>query len=417
MIDQKLWRLLRIRWTGQLTDGIFQSALASFMLFSPERQANALAAALGFTVVLLPYSVVGPLVGTILDRYSRKRIIISANLTRALTLIAIATLMINSHTGVILVLLVLVAFGVNRLILAGLSAGLPLVTRAEILLGVNAVAVTGGSIALVIGGGFGLLIRKLVDSLTNADQSDATLVLVAAAGYLIAAFFTNLLKREEIGPLAHEVKRTGWQEGFREMREGFAFLTRHSDAARAIIATAINRGGITALTLTALLLERNTFHDPADSEAGLAGVSLTLSIAAVGFGIGAVIAPLAVEKIGRHKWIRLSLALAACGPIFLFLQRSPIFLIIAAFITALFGQAVKVTSDALVQRKIDDEYRGRVFSVYDVIVNGAIITGALISAALLPKSGDSALVPLLVSASYMAGAFLLLRPSKFPPRT
>jgi len=54
-------RLLAIRWTGQATDGVFQSALASFVLFSPERQANALSAAIGFAVVLLPYSMLVPL--------------------------------------------------------------------------------------------------------------------------------------------------------------------------------------------------------------------------------------------------------------------------------------------------------------------------------------------------------------------
>jgi hypothetical protein len=51
MRHPRLSRLLAVRWTGQATDGIFQSALASFVLFSPERQANALSAAIGFAVV------------------------------------------------------------------------------------------------------------------------------------------------------------------------------------------------------------------------------------------------------------------------------------------------------------------------------------------------------------------------------
>ena len=416
LVDKKLWRLLRIRWSGQLTDGIFQSALASFVLFSPERQASATSAALAFAVVLAPYSIVGPLVGTLLDRYSRKRIVISSNLIRATTLIAIAALMINGATGASLIALVLVAFGVNRLILAGLSAGLPLMTDSKNLISANAIAVTGGSIFLILGGGIGLGIRKIIDSTGAADQSDATLILIASAGYLLTAFIANFLHRREIGPREHEVKKEGWREGFIEMREGFRFLENHGDAARAIVVTAINRGGITALTLVALLLERNTFHDPADSEAGLAGVSLTLSIAAIGFGIGAVIAPIAVKKYGRHSFIRFSLYMASLGPVILFLQRSEIFLIAAAFVTALFGQCVKVTSDALVQSKIDDTYRGRVFSVYDVVVNGAIIAGSLLAAFILPSSGDSQLVPILVTLSYALAAMFLLRPSKFPPR-
>ncbi len=75
---------------GQATDGIFQSALASFVLFSPNRQVNALSAALSFAVVLLPYSIVGPFVGTILDRVSRQRALFFSNLARSLNLLVVA---------------------------------------------------------------------------------------------------------------------------------------------------------------------------------------------------------------------------------------------------------------------------------------------------------------------------------------
>ena len=118
-LDRKLIRLLRVRWTGQLTDGIFQSALASFLLFSPERQADAMSAALAFALVLVPYSIVGPFVGTILDRFSRQRALLIANLIRTLTLSTIAILIFQGRTGVELTVFVLIAFGVNRLILAG----------------------------------------------------------------------------------------------------------------------------------------------------------------------------------------------------------------------------------------------------------------------------------------------------------
>ena len=97
--DSRLRPLLRTRWTGQFTDGIFQSALASFVLFSPERQASALNAAIAFAVVLLPYSVVGPMVGTLLDRFSRQRAVLFSNLSRAITLLFIALLIFQGRTG------------------------------------------------------------------------------------------------------------------------------------------------------------------------------------------------------------------------------------------------------------------------------------------------------------------------------
>ena len=42
--ENRLWRLITVRWSAQLTDGLYQSALASYVLFSPERQASATAA-------------------------------------------------------------------------------------------------------------------------------------------------------------------------------------------------------------------------------------------------------------------------------------------------------------------------------------------------------------------------------------
>jgi MFS family permease len=417
LTDRKFSRLLRVRWTGQMTDGIFQSALASFILFSPERQANALGAALAFAVVLLPYSVIGPFVGTILDRVSRQRAIAFSNLSRAVTLSIIALLLFQGHTGIEITVFVLIAFGVNRLILAGLSAGIPLMIESKSLISANALAVTGGSVWVVLGGGIGLGMRSLLDSVTNADSADAYIILLGSVGYLTAALFASNLKKDEIGPLEHEIKNASFTQGLIEMREGVKFLSQNVDAARGIAAVAVHRGGITALTLIALLLERNTFHDPADSEAGLAGLSFTLSIAACGFVVGAVIAPYGVRKVGRHRWMRLMLSAGTLGPLFIVFSRTPLTLAIAAFVTALFGQSLKVTNDALVQSKIDDIYRGRVFSVYDVVVNGAIVSGAVIAALLLPDTGDSYLVPSIVAGIYFIAGARLLRSRVFfaPP--
>jgi MFS family permease len=411
--DAKLSRLLRVRWAGQLIDGLFQSALASFVLFSPERQASAVNAAVAFAVVLLPYSVVGPFVGTILDRFSRQRAIFLANVIRAATLCMIALLIFNGRTGVEITIFVLIAFGVNRLILAGLSAGIPLMTTPQSLIAANALAVTGGSVWVVLGGGLGLGIRQLINGTESANHADALLVLVGAIGYLVTALLAALLKRDEIGPLAHEIAEGGFKQGLQEMRDGFNFLKEHADAARGIAATAIHRGGLTALTLTALLLERNTFHNPANSEAGLAGLSFALSVAAVGFVIGAAIAPYGVRRVGRHRWMRLSISAASVSVLLLVIARTPTLLIATAFFTALCGQSLKVTNDALVQSKIEDLYRGRVFAVYDVLVNGAIVTGALIAAWVLPTSGDSWQMPALIAVAWFLVATVLLRPQKF----
>jgi len=396
-----------------MTDGVFQSALASFVLFSPERQANALSAAIGFAVVLLPYSVVGPFVGTILDRVSRQRALFFANLARSANLLVVALFVFGGTTGVALTAVVLIAFGINRLILAALSAGLPLLIDSKSLITANAIAVTGGSVLVVLGGGIGVGVRALVDGAALADHADSLLILLASSGYLTAALLSGRLSKYEIGPLAHEKAAASFRQGFTDMREGIDFLRKNIDTARGIVATAVHRGGLTALTLTALLLERNTFNDPSKPEDGLQGFGIALTIAGIGVFLGAFLAPYGVARFGRHRWIKFAMFASALSPVFLAIWQTEVALAITAFLTAFCGQNIKVTNDALVQSKIDDYYRGRVFAVYDVVVNSAIVSGGLIAALLLPTSGVTAKVPLFVITAYLLVAVIVLRPSKF----
>ena len=409
----RLNRILAIRWSGQLTDGLFQSALASFILFSPERAPNAISAALAFAVVLLPYSLIGPYVGIFLDRFSRQRIIRNCNYLRAMNLLIIAWLINTGSTGVVLTLFVLIAFGVNRLILSGLSAGLPLLVKKEELIAANALAVTGGTIWVVIGGGIGIGIKNLLSQNSDADFADAVVILIAAFGFLTAALACFRLSKYEIGPAEYESDLEA--RGYKEVLEGLAILRSHSDALRGILSVGIQRGGITALTLMALLLERNSFNDPSDPDAGLAGFGMALAIAGIGIGLGAIISPYGVIRFGRHRWMRLLMFL--CIPPLLIYAAgvNEISMIGSAFLVGLCGQGIKVTNDALVQSKITDGFRGRVFAFYDVAVNAGVVTGAVGAALILPDNGLTAVLPLMVALFYLFSATVLMRRANFAP--
>ena len=412
--ENRLWRLIAIRWSAQLTDGLYQSALASYVLFSPERQASATAAAIAFTTVLLPYSLIGPFVGTILDKYSRRQILFFANLARTITLMIVAAAILLNATGFELTLIVLISFGINRLILAGLSASLPRVVKREILVAANALTVTGGTIAIVLGGGIGIGLRNIFESQNGADQVDAALVLFGALGYFISALFSLRLRRDELGPTKGEISAANknWKDGFSQMREGFVYLKSNKDSGIGICAVAIQRGGLTALTLMALILERNAFHSPSNPDAGLSGFARAITIAGIGIMLGAVISPAAVRRFGRHRWMRIAMLIASFGPIIFVVSQSEIAMIAMGFVSGFGGQGVKVTNDALVQEKISDDYRGRVFAVYDVVVNAAIVSGSLIAAAVMPKTGLGITLPLIITAIYL-GAALALRKNWF----
>lgn len=392
---------------GQGTDGLYQSALAAFLLFSPERAASAQAAAVAFAVVLLPYSIIGPVVGTVLDKFSRRQILFYANNIRALTLILVACVLLIGNTGVLLTLTVLISFGVNRLILAGLSAATPRLVSPEKLIGANALSVTGGTLAIVLGGGVGVGLRKIFNTFGDSDQADALLVIVAAFGYLIAALLALRVRRDEFGPEPHIVA-PAWYEGFNEMRAGFRYLSERSTSFIAIVVVAIQRGGLTALTLMALILQRNTYNDVENPDAGLSGFALALVLSGIGIMLGAIITPPATRFIDRFTWSRSAMVAAAIMPIAFAFTLNEFTLILMGFLTGMAGQAVKVTNDAIVQQTTSDIFRGRVFAVYDVVVNGAIVSGALLCAAFLPTSGLTRSVPLGIAFAYLFAGLILM---------
>ncbi len=124
-------RLFAVRIASQFADGVFQVALASYVIFSPERQPSPAAIAAALATVLLPFSVLGPFVGVFLDRWSRRQILAVSNFVRVLLLLPLAAAVAANVEGPLLFGLVLAALSVNRFLLAGLSAALPHVVRSR----------------------------------------------------------------------------------------------------------------------------------------------------------------------------------------------------------------------------------------------------------------------------------------------
>src|SRR4051795_1662220 len=91
-------RLLTTRLLAQFGDGVFQAALAGTVLFNPQRAADPIDVAAGFAILLLPYSLVGPFAGVWLDRWSRRQVLLRANLLRA-ALVAIVAALVLAGVG------------------------------------------------------------------------------------------------------------------------------------------------------------------------------------------------------------------------------------------------------------------------------------------------------------------------------
>jgi MFS family permease len=175
-----------------------------------------------------------------------------------------------------------------------------------------------------------------------------------------------------------------------ELVSGVRTLGSHADAARALTLVAINRISFGVVTAGALLLLRNTFHQSTNANAALADFAILSGFAATAALIAAIVTPGVTRKIGIPRWSALTVAQASIGMVvFAFaasLQNYPL-LLVAGFSLGFAGQAVKVCSDTVIQREIPDESLGRVFSLFDMSVNVALVSGIILVALLAPVTG------------------------------
>ena len=381
--------LFSTRLVGQLGDGFFQAALASFVLFSPEREPNATALAIAFAILLLPYSIVGPFVGVFLDRWSRRNILFRANLLKALLVIPVIAVVMGGNDSLLLGLFVLGVLGVGRFVLAGLSASLPHVATGKQLITANALTPTSGTIAFVIGGTVGLGIRELFG---GGDRGSVAVLLFSMGAFISAGVIASTFKVFDLGP---EVRLAGaLADSFKgvtaDLVDGIRALREHTIAGRALIIVAVNRVSFGVVLAGALLLLRNTFHDSVNANAALADFAILTASSATAALIAALLTPWVTRRIGIPVWSSFTVAQAAIGmAIFAWgaVAENFLALIIAAFSLGLAGQAVKVCSDTLIQRFIPDDRLGRVFSIFDMTVNIALVTGIVLVAFIAPQSG------------------------------
>jgi MFS family permease len=392
-------RLLGVRLLSQGADGVYQIALAAYVVFSPEKQTSAAAVASAMAVLLLPYSLVGPFAGVLLDRWRRRQVLLYGSLLRALLAAATALLILSPVPDWLFYVSALCVTAINRFVLSGLSAALPRVVDAERLVLANSLSPTAGTLAATAGGGIAFAVRLFV-----AD-SDAAVVLVGAVLYLCAALASLSMARELLGPdrtLVRERIGTALTGTARDLVAGVRHLAapQRREAAWALAAMALMRFCYGALLVMLLMLCRYALTTTADD--GLALLGLALGFSGAGFFAAAVVTPWTAGRLGPGGWIVVCAGAAAFLEPALGLPFATAPLLAAAFVLGLTTQGAKIATDTIVQSSVEDGFRGRIFSVYDVLFNVAFVGAAAVAALMLPPDGRS--VPLVITIAVIYAA-------------
>jgi MFS family permease len=400
-------RLLGTRLLAQFGDGVFQAALAGTVLFNPQRAADPIDIAAGFAVLLLPYSLIGPFAGVWLDRWSRRQVLLRANVVRAGLVAVVAALVLGGVEGTAFYTAGLAVFSVNRFVLSALSAGLPHTTDEASLVSANALSTTSGGVSTVVGGGVAILVMQVTGA---GNPGYAALALTAAVPYLAAAAVVSGFSRTHLGPDHMPSDRMSARDSARDTVLGMVAGMRHvaarPRATAALLAISVHRLCYGVFTLMTLLLYRNTFDSGGGPlfPGGIVGLGEVVAAAALGTVLAAAVTPPVVRRIGTARWIPLLLVSGGLAQLALGLAFVPPAVVGTGLLLGFVAQAVKICVDTTLQETIEDDFRGRVFSVYDTLFNVTFVLALVAGAFTLPPSGVSPSMLVAVAVGYLLAA-------------
>ncbi|MEO8814099.1 MAG: MFS transporter [Mycobacterium sp.] len=392
------WRLLELRAASQFGDGLFQAGLAGALLFNPDRAADPWAIAGAFAVLFLPYSLLGPFAGALLDRWDRRVVLVAANIARLVLVVGIGALLAVGAGDVPVLCGALVANGFTRFVASGLSAALPHVVPREQVVTMNALAITTGAVAAFVGANFMLVPRWLVGA---DDRGAASVIVLVAIPVAIALVLSLRFPAHVLGPdntqraihgSVFYAVTTGWLHGVRTV------WTRPTVAAT-LSGLVAHRMVFGINTLLVLVLVR---HVGEHSVAGLGTTALFIAAAGTGSLLATVLTPPAVRRWGRYATANGALAAAAATQLMAVGLYLPV-LVGCGFLLGVAGQVVKLCADTAMQIDVDDALRGHIFAVQDSLFWVSFIIAVAGTAAVVPPDGHAPSLIVAGSVVYLAG--------------
>ncbi len=400
-------KLYATRLISQTGDGVFTAGLGTYVFFNASSFPDPATAAIAFAVLYLPYSLIGPFAGVFIDRWSRRQILLWSALVRAAFVVVAAVFIASGTTGLPVLIAALIVLGVNRFFLSALSAALPHVVAGDELVMANSVGPTSGTVVAFIGGIAGTGVHLATG---GGTVGSAATLLIGGVCYLLAGLAALRLGRSSLGPsLAEAAGTDGVGAELENVLAGLVSGLRHvwhqREARGALAATGIHRFLYGIALLMSILLYRNYFYHAAkNSNTALGGFLSVVISSAIGYGLAAWLTPIATRRMSNESWITSLLAAGGVLTVGLGFGFVQVEFVVIGFVLGVVAQGIAISTTTILQQAVDDEFRGRVFSVNDMVFNAAFVLGAAVSAVFMPRSGHSLAMLIVVGAGYVLGA-------------
>jgi MFS family permease len=345
-------RSFRFLWLGQVVSqmGDWFDTIAVYTI-ALQLTGSGRSVALIMVARFLPSVIMGPLSGVVADRFSRRSIMITADILRAIVVLGFLLVRRPDQMWLVYVLTVLqLAF--SAFFEPAKTAAIPSIVSDPELLPANAIASVTWSAMLTLGaaiggfvaGWFGTDVAFVLDSLT-----------FVASAILIAS--VRFPKR----PVREKVKLTiGKALGITDTLEGARYVKHRARVfAYLMVKPAWGMGG-GILTLLAVFGEK--IFPVAGKTA--TGIGVLFTARGIGTAIGPIVARRWAGETRKQMQVAIGIAFLIGGVFYIAFGVSRSFALALLFLAIAHtgGSILWVFSTVLLQREVEDEFRGRVFA-------------------------------------------------------
>ena len=334
-------------WIGTLVSllGDWFNTIALYKLIAT-LTGSPLALGAVFLSKMLPWALVSPLAGYLVDRFNRRRLMIISDLLRAVVVLGFLFVHKVEHIPWVYVLITL-QIVLGSVFNPAKNASVPNITKPRELLTANALSSATWSVMLALGAGLGGLATEWFGTQAVFIMDSGT--------YLVSAYF---IYRTRIPQHTEPANQAGISHAYHQVLDGWRYMIRRPQIGRIALAKttwALGGGGMVYM----LTLLGESIMPAAQAT----GIGLLFCVRGIGTGVGPIVARNLFEN--RKTWPAL---LGICVVISGFFYTSVgtnaalYWIIIAIFCAHAASGATWVLSTVLLQERSEDRFRGRVFA-------------------------------------------------------
>ncbi|MEF2968574.1 MFS transporter [Paenibacillus sp. M1] len=360
-------------WAGQavsiITSAILQMAIVWYLT---AKTGSAMVLSMATLVGFLPQAIGGPLIGVLVDRWSRKKVMIIADMVVALAAASLALVAFYRELPVWLIMIVLFIRSIGSAFHSNaLNATTPLLVPGEFLAKSAGYSQSVQSISYIVSPAAAALLYSVWD--LNA------VIAIDVAGALIASTMVALVAIPK-----QETKGSTVQSGFTEELKAGYYALKHHKGLMALF-------WIGGLYIFAFMPINALF--PLMTMGYFGGTMKHASVAEMIFAIGMLAGGLLLAKWGgfKNRTYTIVAAVSLMGLALILSGLLPAggfyFFLICCVLMGFSGPFYNGVQIALFQEKIEPEYLGRVFGLLGSVMALAMPLGLVFSGVFADRIG------------------------------